>query len=426
MLATSSEALQLRPGTQIFEFDTSTNNATYRLELSNGTHFQIGEMLYHLLECLRVPMDHVTLATALKERTGRELEPETLAQLSQQLVDEGLVIQANAEVSQEEESANEPASFLGLHFRKELISPQLMAPAARVFSKLFGRKTSIAMVSISIAIHAFIFAEVGFPPNVNMEAISWPLLYTLVLGSILFHEIGHLAACHRWQCPHGPLGFGLYFFNPVFYVDVTAAWRLTRWQRAAVDVGGVYVQMLCVPLFFAVYLLTTDPTYLFAILLIDLIALGNFEPFMKLDGYWLLSDLTGVPNLHTRTGEETKRFWGWLLWKCRLRKQPPASSHFSDWSRGVRAVIVIYVALSIALWPLIIVALVPMLAQMLATYPALWTAAFQQIGQSLITGNLSDVLAQFRVLFLPTLALANLGFLVKMGIDRWRRSKNKK
>lgn len=85
------------------------------------------------------------------------------------------------------------------------------------------------------------------------------------------------------------MGIGFYFFNPIFYVDVTAAWRLNRWQRATVDLAGVYLQL--VQRFpFGLWRATGDTTWLSAILITDFFVISNLQPFIKVDGYWLLSD----------------------------------------------------------------------------------------------------------------------------------------
>jgi putative peptide zinc metalloprotease protein len=220
------------------------------------------------------------------------------------------------------------------------------------------------------------------------------------------------------------LGFGLYFFNPVFYVDVTAAWRLNRFQRAAVDAGGIYIQLLFAPICLALFWATGDATYLLAIMVIDLILVGNLEPFMKLDGYWLLSDLTGVPNLHARTGEAAKRMWGWLLWRLGRRSVAPAATAFSQWAGWVRVVIFVYIALSIALWPVLIVAMLPLMIDAFLSYPALWQGAMIALAEAGAAGDVGAIATQLQVLFLPTLTLLNTAFLLKIAWNR--RQQNQK
>lgn len=412
---------QLQTGAQIVEFDSSTQGKSYRVELTDGRHFQINEKLYHLLDTLRTAMTLPGLATAFTQRTGQTVALEQLQQLSAQLVEQGLVSEAGT-TAVTPTAAPSATSYLGLHYHRDLLSPAVLAPMANLLQVCFNRGVAAVLVTLIAGAHVLAYREMGFPPTINMETVSWPLIYGVILVSILFHELGHLAACRRWNCAHGPLGFGLYFFNPVFYVDVTAAWRLKRYQRAVVDIGGVYIQLLFVPVSLLLFWLTHNPTYLMIIAIIDLLLLGNFEPFMKLDGYWLLSDLTGIPNLHTRTGEMIRRLGGWMLWRLGRRPTPPAAAAFSQWSGLVRSVLIGYVALSIVLWPLLLIAMVPMLINAVMTYPALWQSAFTALLEAGATGNLSAIFAQLSVLFLPTLTLVNLVFILKMAWQRMRKN----
>jgi putative peptide zinc metalloprotease protein len=411
-------AIELWPGVQISEFDSSTRDKTYRVERNDGRHFQINEKLYHLLDCLRTPLSLAALGSEYQQRTGQAVATEQLQQIGAQLVEQGIVIESGQTPPPVKTTAQEPSAYLGLHYRRDLFAAETLAPFARMLQSCFRRPIAAVLLILIAGAHVLTYAHLGLPPHLDMDAVSWPLLYTILLASILIHELGHLAACQRWQCPHGPLGVGLYFFNPVFYVDVTAAWRLNRRQRAIVDVGGGYLQLLCAPVCWVLFWMTQETTYLMAIVIIDLLILGNFEPLMKLDGYWLLSDLTGVPNLHTRTGEAVKRMWLWWLWRLGRRAAAPPASPFSQWSPWVRIVIGGYVGLSMLLWPLLMVAMIPMLAEAVSSYPALWKTALAALLEALRTGDMMLVLAQLKVLFLPTLALANLGFLLKMTIER--------
>lgn len=406
--------IELCPGTQIVEFDSSSRMRTYRVETADGRHFQINEKLHALLECLRMPASLDLLADRFQERTGEAVALADLQQLSTRLEDQGVILRRGETPKLRAAGSPQADSFLALHYKRDLVSAQALAPFTRVLQFLFTRTAAIVVLSLVAAVHGLAYLQVGFPPNLQMEQVNWPLFYCIMPASFLLHELGHLAACRRWRCPHGPLGFGLYFFNPVFYVNVTSAWRLNRRQRAVLDLGGVYVQLAFVSGLAVFYWLLHDNTFLLALLLTDMLVLGNFEPFMKLDGYWLLSDLTGVPNLHTRTAEITRDFWAWV--RSRLGRRgaaPTAASVSAQWSPLVRTVIFTYVALSIVIWPLMIMALIPLVVDGVANYPALWSTAFAELRAALAAGDAAAALAQLQVLFLPTLLLLNLAFLLK-------------
>ena len=405
--------IELYPGTEIVAFDSSGRARTFRVETADGRHFQINEKLYALLECLRVPTSLALLADCFQARTGESVAISELQQLSTRLEEQGVILRSGDTPKPHAPANPQANSFLALHFHRDIVTAQALAPFARLLQVLFTRPVAVAIVAMIAVAHGLAYRQVGFPPNLQMENVNWPLLYCVMLASFLLHELGHLAACRRWHCPHGPLGFGLYFFNPVFYVNVTAAWRLNRRQRAVVDLGGIYVQLAFVSALSVLYWLLHDNTFLLALLLTDLLVLSNFEPFMKLDGYWLLSDVAGVPNLHARTMEITHHLWVWLRSRLLRRSAPSAPAAAGQWPLLVRMVIFAYVALSIVIWPLMLIALIPMVYGVVVTYPALWSTAFGTLGEALAAGNAAAVLAQLQVLFMPTLMVINLAFLLK-------------
>ena len=227
--------IELYPGTEIVEFDGSGRARTFRVETADGRHFQINEKLYALLDCLRVPASLTLLAHRFQERTGEAVALADLQQLSTRLEAQGVILRSG-ETPQPHTAANPQAnpqatSFLALHYHRDIVSAQALAPFARLVQVLFTRPAAAVVVALIAVAHGLAYRQVGFPPNLQLENVNYPLLYGVMLASFLLHELGHLAACRRWHCPHGPLGFGLYFFNPVFYVNVTAAWRLNRRQR---------------------------------------------------------------------------------------------------------------------------------------------------------------------------------------------------
>lgn len=65
-----------------------------------------------------------------------------------------------------------------------------------------------------------------FSSHVNVYSILGLLVF--MLGSSLFHELGHASACKYYGIKHGGIGFGLYLNIPVLYTDVTEVWQLKR------------------------------------------------------------------------------------------------------------------------------------------------------------------------------------------------------
>lgn len=120
--------------------------------------------------------------------------------------------------------------------------------------------------------------------------------YVINIISIVFHEFGHAGACECYGAKSGEIGFGFYLFTPVFYADVTDAWRLKRNERVIVDLGGIFMQLIFCSIMAIIFLVTGEKYLLKIAFLITTTILININPLLKFDGYWLLSDLTNIPN----------------------------------------------------------------------------------------------------------------------------------
>ncbi|MCU0961566.1 MAG: biotin/lipoyl-binding protein [Pirellulaceae bacterium] len=123
------------------------------------------------------------------------------------------------------------------------------------------------------------------------------------LGLKLVHETAHGIACAHYGGSVRQAGVILVLFVPLAYVDVTSSWRFSSTRpRVIVALAGMYAEIglaavaalgwcgtrpgtlqdLC----FNVFLMAGAGTILF-----------NANPLMRYDGYYLMSDLLGLPNL---------------------------------------------------------------------------------------------------------------------------------
>jgi len=126
------------------------------------------------------------------------------------------------------------------------------------------------------------------------------LLLGLVILSAAFHECGHATACRYGGARPGVMGAGLYIVWPAFYTDVTDAYRLGKGGRLRTDLGGVYFNSIFTLGTFAAYFLTGWEPLLLLPPLQVIEMLHQFLPFIRLDGYYIVSDLTGVPDMFAR------------------------------------------------------------------------------------------------------------------------------
>ena len=122
----------------------------------------------------------------------------------------------------------------------------------------------------------------------------------------LCHEFGHAFMAKRAGCRVQSMGLAFMVLLPMLYTDVSDAWRVSdRRSRLLIGAGGVLAELLlAVIALLAWSLLPEGPTRTAAFMLASATwvttLLINLNPFMRFDGYFLLSDLWGVDNLQSR------------------------------------------------------------------------------------------------------------------------------
>lgn len=211
-------------------------------------------------------------------------------------------------------------SFL---YEKELFSAAAVDRFSDAFRFLFNRWYMLAVFLVAAALDAWFFLRTPdlllFNNKVNIYLVVG--LFVFMLASSFFHELGHASACKHFGVRHGGIGFGLYLNFPVLYTDVTEVWKLDRTQRCVVNLAGVYFQSYWLIILLSVFLLTGNDIVRYLILVMNLGFVMTLNPFFKFDGYWLASDLLGVPNLRQRSLELLGYVWK-KLWKRPEGKRP--------------------------------------------------------------------------------------------------------
>ncbi len=122
----------------------------------------------------------------------------------------------------------------------------------------------------------------------------------------LCHEFGHAFMAKRAGCRVQSMGLAFMVLLPMFYTDVSDAWRVRdRRSRLLIGAGGVLAELvLAVLALLAWSLLPDGPLRTSAFMLASATWITtliiNLNPFMRFDGYFLISDFWGVDNLQNR------------------------------------------------------------------------------------------------------------------------------
>lgn len=157
-------------------------------------------------------------------------------------------------------------------------------------------------------------------------------LLILVIGFI--HECSHGLACKHTGAEVHSIGFLLIYLEPCFFCDVTEAWMFgDKWQRITTMVAGLWSELLLCGFATLIWWGTPPGGFVhemsYKIILIGGLAavLINLNPLVKLDGYFIFTEMVGITDLkELSTGFTTS----WI--KKKIFKLP-VEIPFTPWRR---------------------------------------------------------------------------------------------
>lgn len=304
---------QLKTGIAVSPYPDDAAAATPRFLLTlEHSHFLISAKARALvLALLRAPRNTEQLEHEFMTESGLRLPASQLIALAAQTLPAVLF-----------EGAPAPLRVLPFTLSLTVLPARLAARVTARLSWLYTPWLAALLVTLFLVLHAAILPAAMGQVHAAWSPVDTMQLVLLLLFSGLVHELGHTTACRRFRCPHGAIGFGLYFIFPAWYADVSKAWRLPRKQRAAVDLGGVYFQALLLIAIDAYALASASPFALKLVWLITFTMLFTLNPVFKFDGYWLLSDLSGLHNLHRQVRQSCASLLAALCGRRRLARTP--------------------------------------------------------------------------------------------------------
>lgn len=141
----------------------------------------------------------------------------------------------------------------------------------------------------------------------HLFSLGGAISFAIALGfAKLCHEFGHAYMAKRAGCRVQSMGLAFMVLLPMLYTDVSDAWRVNdRRSRLLIGAGGVLAELLLACIALLAWSLLPDgalrtATFMLASATWITTLAINLNPFMRFDGYFLLSDLWGVDNLQGR------------------------------------------------------------------------------------------------------------------------------
>ncbi len=297
----------------------------YLVRRSDGQTIQLSKLLYTVAECCDGRRTYDEVAAAATEKFGRRLSGRNAKTLVEKLQSLGVVV--NDDGSQP--VLSKPDSLLALNLRKGVISPRAVRAITTVCYPAFFPPVIVAALAALAVFDYWLFVRHGVAQGVR-ETVMQPMLFLLMMGlvvvSAFLHECGHATGLRYGGGKPGVMGAGVYIAFPAFYTDVTDAYRLSKAGRLRTDLGGIYFNALFMLGTAAVYFATGFEPLLFLIVVQHVEIAHQLLPLLRLDGYYIVADAVGVPDLFTRIGPILKSL-------LPGRKKDPRVTELKRWVR---------------------------------------------------------------------------------------------
>jgi putative peptide zinc metalloprotease protein len=163
-----------------------------------------------------------------------------------------------------------------------------------------------------------------------VDTFNWDGLvsYGLAVFAVkILHELGHAFTAKRMGCRVPTMGAAFLVMWPVAYTDTNETWRLTnRFQRLKVASAGILTELTVAAWATLAWALLPEGGLKSAAFVlattswVTTIAI-NASPFMRFDGYFILSDWLDISNMHERSFALAR--WRLREWLFDLREDPP-------------------------------------------------------------------------------------------------------
>lgn len=198
-----------------------------------------------------------------------------------------------------------------LFFRVPLVNPdgwleRWAARAGVFYSTAFLQLTLLALFAgVVLVYRQWNQFSATLVDTISLQGLA---AYGVALVAVkLLHELGHAFTAKRFGCRVPAMGVAFMVLWPVAYTDTNEVWKLPRHkQRLAVASAGVATETLIAIWSTLAWALLPDGlprsiAFVLATLSWFTTLAINASPFMRFDGYFVLSDWLDMPNLHARS-----------------------------------------------------------------------------------------------------------------------------
>jgi putative peptide zinc metalloprotease protein len=266
-------------------------------------YFRLGELEHFIAVGLDGKGRLDEIRARLQAERGLDYPPEKIIAFLERMRQLGLLEESSGTSSK---SHHRMSSLLFI--KVKAFDPHRMLvrllPLARPFFSRWFVVSAVVLLSAAMVSLLGSWTQLAGQLRNLMQPSAAPLFLMVFAAIAVVHELAHGITCTHFGGEVHEMGLLLVFFVPAVYCDVSDTWLFEdKGRKLWVSFAGVFFQLFIWSLAVLAWQLSEAAPLLREILgLIILIggvtALLNLNPLIKLDGYYLLSDLLDEPNLH--------------------------------------------------------------------------------------------------------------------------------
>lgn len=146
------------------------------------------------------------------------------------------------------------------------------------------------------------------------------MLFGVLSITKVVHEFAHAIACKRFGGECREIGLMFLVGVPCLYCDVSDAWMLPRrWQRIFISAAGILAELTLASIAALIWFFTVDGPVRDVCATVVVVCsvttvLFNGNPLLRYDGYYMLSDAIGIPNLSAEATGILREWVRRFLW----------------------------------------------------------------------------------------------------------------
>jgi putative peptide zinc metalloprotease protein len=205
-----------------------------------------------------------------------------------------------------------------LFFRVPLVRPDAFLARTVGLTDIFFSRGFVLLVFVLLGLDLYLLSRDWYAFTDAMGRLFTPsafLYYAVAVSfSKVVHELAHAYAARRYGVRVPTLGVAFLILWPFLYTDTSETWKLAdRRKQMVVACAGMSAELMLAVFSTLLWVLSPEGAaknvfFVLASTTWVMTLAINLSPFMRFDGYFVLSDMLDFPNLHERSGA-CARWW---------------------------------------------------------------------------------------------------------------------